>query len=314
MNFFLIQILLLTLTFLFGKVLAVSPLVQAAQDGDLKTIERLLTSDINAPMVEYSKALIESIKNNHLSVAERLLQDNRVDPSADDNYAIQWASYYGHSAIVTFLLEDPRVDPSASNNYAIRWASDNGHSAVVALLLKDNRVNPSADNNYAIEWASQNGHSAVVVLLLRNQRVRSKLLMEPKLKSKISSNPSVYLSIYARMQCKNTNIALDSFLCRGFVHSVTADRSSSNGYFKRILSNLVANFIWNKKRNSKNQRLASRLKTLWQNGFFLLAFTEIETYWNTLIWMMRRRVIDFKYHPDRMMNRIAKELEIDDSN
>jgi hypothetical protein len=82
----------------------------------------------------------EAAKNGQLVVVERLLQDKRVDPSANCNDAMRWAAGNGHLAVVERLLQDERVDPSGDNNHAVRWAAWNGQFAVVKRLLEDDRV------------------------------------------------------------------------------------------------------------------------------------------------------------------------------
>jgi hypothetical protein len=92
------------------------------------------------PSVDGNRAIRQAAWNGHLAVVERLLQDRRVDPSAKHNFAVRRAAEYGRLAVVERLLQDERVDPSANDNYAVRWAAYFGHLAVVDRLLEDDRV------------------------------------------------------------------------------------------------------------------------------------------------------------------------------
>jgi len=92
------------------------------------------------PSARKNIAVRQAAQNGHIAVVDRLLQDKRVDPSANDNYAVRFAADSGHLAVVERLLQDKRVDPSARKNYAVRQAAARGHLAVVDRLLEDDRV------------------------------------------------------------------------------------------------------------------------------------------------------------------------------
>lgn len=139
----------------------------ASQNGHADVVDRLLLD----PRVDRSVVSISGLcARGHLDIVRRLLSDPSIDPSAENNAAICKASVNGYSDLVQLLLEDGRVDPSVNNNYAIRLASEKGHVRVVECLLADSRVDPSADDNYAIRLASASGHLDVVKVLLQDPR------------------------------------------------------------------------------------------------------------------------------------------------
>lgn len=117
-------------------------LLQAAMDGDLKTVQMLLADGV----------------------------DINIKITADGGNALLIASYYGHTDIVKLLLER-EADVNVKNTdgvSALRMASQEGHTDIVKLLLERGAdVNIKSTNGVtALMKASQNGHTDIVKLLL----------------------------------------------------------------------------------------------------------------------------------------------------
>jgi ankyrin repeat protein len=143
----------------------------AAIEGDLQTLDRLLTVKHIHPGVCNNIGVIEAARNGQFHICKRLLEDSRTNPTDQRNYAIRMAVRNGHTDILRLFLEHSKADPSADNNYPIRVASLNGHLEIVKLLLKDPRVDPTVKDYYPIRYASKNRHWDVVNVLLEDSRV-----------------------------------------------------------------------------------------------------------------------------------------------
>ena len=101
-------------------------LVEAAKDGDLREVERLIEigADVNLKDEFYMTALIWAAENGHLEIAEILL-DNGADVNAQNDYhdygndygstSLIRAAHHGHVEIVQ-LLTDNGADIEAQDN------------------------------------------------------------------------------------------------------------------------------------------------------------------------------------------------------
>ncbi len=107
-----------------------SDLIDAAADGDLAEVQRLLTTGAD-PKVDDSWPLQAAAANGRLDVVKFLLPLS--EPKANDSWALRLAAHYGHLEVVKLLL--PQTDPYAKGSAALRAAAENGHSDVVKLLL-----------------------------------------------------------------------------------------------------------------------------------------------------------------------------------
>ena len=153
-------------------------LYEAAKEGDLKLVQKLLRRGVNPDDTTGSKygstALILASKKGHAAIVRALL-----DAGADVNHvnskgntALMRASRNGHVTIVEMLLA-ARANVNTVNNNgqtALMPASAKGHADVVAALLA---ANPPADANMAnkigvtaLMIASDEGHADVVSALL----------------------------------------------------------------------------------------------------------------------------------------------------
>jgi hypothetical protein len=125
-------------------------LLSAVENGHVDVVDYLICQNaMFDPSADGNRAIRQAAGNGHLAVVERLLQDVRVDPSADNNYAVRLAAVGGHVAVVKRLLQGARVDPSADDNYAVRRAAQYGHFAVVDRLLEDDRVDAAVAFRYS---------------------------------------------------------------------------------------------------------------------------------------------------------------------
>lgn len=120
-------------------------LMSAARDGDIETVEAMLSNGVN-PAANNNEAIIRASMNGHSEIVRLLLTDGRADPAARNNEAIMWSSARGHREVVRLLLADSRVDPTANNSEAIILASIFGKSEVVDALINDSRVRANYSN------------------------------------------------------------------------------------------------------------------------------------------------------------------------
>ena len=147
---------------------------EAAANGDLETVNKLLNVKHIHPGVCNNAAVILAAKNGHYHICKRLLEDCRTNPTDQRNYAIRMAVRNGHVEILKLFLDHSKADPSADNNYSIRVASFYGHVEMVKLLLKDPRVDPTVKEYYPIRYAAKNKHEEIVDVLIQDSRVNIK--------------------------------------------------------------------------------------------------------------------------------------------
>ncbi len=120
-------------------------LIQAVKDGDLLTVQNILTSGVEVNAKDY-----------------------------DGRTALGWAAYKGNTEIVKLLL-DKDADVNAKTNKgvtALMLAVENNHMEITKLLLaKDTDINAKTTDNgqtALMTAATKRGNTAIVVLLLEN--------------------------------------------------------------------------------------------------------------------------------------------------
>ena len=120
-------------------------LIQAVKDGDLQTVQDLLTDGVEVNAKDY-----------------------------DGKTALGWAAYKGHTEIVKLLLEKG-ADVNAKTNKgvtALMQAAEQNHFEITKLLLaKDADINAKTTDNgqtALMTAATKSGHTAIVGLLLKN--------------------------------------------------------------------------------------------------------------------------------------------------
>ena len=131
----------------------------ASGNGDLTSVERILSSQGCVSLADMDCALVAASRAGHLPLVERLLAAG-ANVHADGDEALLCASENGHVDVVECLLA-----AGATSNYALAVASEHGHLRVVERLL-DAGANVHALNDRALKIASSLGHLAVVNRLL----------------------------------------------------------------------------------------------------------------------------------------------------
>ena len=134
-----------------GDCAGITPLMQAAQQGNQGAVALLLTQDDidpDKPNIRGQTPLLDASRKGNEEVVRLLLARDDVNPNKP-NYHGQtplWgASCNGHEGVVRLLLARDDVNPNKSDYYgtAPLWhASNNGHEGVVRLLLTHDDVNP----------------------------------------------------------------------------------------------------------------------------------------------------------------------------
>jgi hypothetical protein len=95
--------------------------------------------------------LMNAAMNGHLAVVERLLQNPRVDPSARGTEAIIYACYVGQLAVAERLLQDSRVDPNALHRSNPHISIDIEQFSEKSLMILSNKLVFPADSPI-IRW------------------------------------------------------------------------------------------------------------------------------------------------------------------
>lgn len=142
-------------------------LIQAAKDGDLETIEELLSADaslVNEKDERDGTAWLFAIDRGHREIVDYLLEHG-ADIHArdvDGDGALHWAAYAGRAGIAARLLDLglPVDDLNQQQQTPLHYAAMRGHPEVVMLLLQG-----GAD----INRPSHTGEPAITYAVLRNQ-------------------------------------------------------------------------------------------------------------------------------------------------
>ncbi len=151
-----------------------SPLIQAAEQGDLAAVDQLLARHINPdPRTECGwTPLMKAALNGHVAVVEHLLQAGaRVDAVDRGGYtALMLAASNNHVAIVGLLLRGgAQINRQERTKgwTALIWAAKEGHLATVQTLLKQG-ADPNIrdlEGKTAADWARAGGHAEILALL-----------------------------------------------------------------------------------------------------------------------------------------------------
>ena len=156
--------------------LALIGLLEAAAEGDVKEIRRLIKNGENPNQADEGgiTALMWAADNGHSETAKVLL-DNGADPNQADKdgwTALMRAVADGHSDIAKVLLDNGATPNQANKDgiTALMDAAADGHSDTAKVLL-DNGATPNQaeeDGWTALMWAATGGHSKVAKVLLDN--------------------------------------------------------------------------------------------------------------------------------------------------
>ena len=171
------EIIKLEATITIKEEVKVKAFMQAAREGRLPVLEKLLNDgiDVNVQDADGDTALIQASWDGNPATVKFLL-DKGADVNAENNNgytALIWASFYGRTEVVKLLL-DKGADINAKDKYgytALIWASRNGHTEIVKVLLNAG-ADINAKNNAgetALMKASFYGYTEVVKLLKQHK-------------------------------------------------------------------------------------------------------------------------------------------------
>lgn len=167
----------------FDQRISVDSFIQAAEEGDLRTVSRYVDENkddpaaINVTNQDGNFALILAVRHEHIAVVRFLLTVPGIDINAANDQgqtALKRAAYNGVTEVVRLLLAMPDIAINAADiegNTALIDAAVYGHDDAqsVRLLL----AMPGIDINAvgyrrltALTWAASNGCTEVVRLLL----------------------------------------------------------------------------------------------------------------------------------------------------
>ncbi|MCU7848852.1 MAG: ankyrin repeat domain-containing protein [Candidatus Thiodiazotropha sp. (ex Lucinoma kastoroae)] len=154
--------------------LAISPLLYAAETGDLPTISRLLenSTPIDVKDACFWTPLMKAALNGHTDVVTRLLQAGAdVNQTDKGGYSsLMLAASNNHSEIIELLIAaGANINQVETTRgwTALIWAVKLGHTESVQHLL----MHPvdqdiiDFDGKQALDWAYQNQHRAIITLL-----------------------------------------------------------------------------------------------------------------------------------------------------
>ena len=127
-----------------------TPLMNAAERGDLITVQRLLADpqiDVNLTDSGGDTALCYAALSGHAGVVAALLNVDGIDVNRSAyGTPVAMAAYWGHIAVVGALLAAPGIDvhdTEFEGRTALENAIDEGHDATAALLRGHGRVTRS---------------------------------------------------------------------------------------------------------------------------------------------------------------------------
>ncbi len=147
-----------------------SPLMAAAQVGDLKTVNLLLAhnSDPNLTDTSNNSALYWAVRKGHHDVAKAIVDSSNYSPGDDANSIIALAMKRDMNDIVKAILAKG-ADPNA--NYGVipllSWAVKQNCSAGAQALIDAGADPAKADSDGAtpLDYALQAGNDAIVQIL-----------------------------------------------------------------------------------------------------------------------------------------------------
>ncbi|HBR70983.1 TPA: hypothetical protein DIC20_02615 [Candidatus Dependentiae bacterium] len=137
-------------------------LIDAAKNGDIKSVTELLDRSANIHAWR-DRTLRKATKNGHTEVV-KLLLDCKANIHADHDAPLRWAAKNGHTDTVRLLL-DRGANIHARDDHALRLAALYGHTDTARLLL-DRGANIHALDDHALRWAAEYGHTDTARLLL----------------------------------------------------------------------------------------------------------------------------------------------------
>jgi len=154
--------------------LAISPLLYAAETGDLPTISRLIehSTTIDVKDACFWTPLMKAALNGHTEVVSRLLQAGAdVNQTDKGGYSsLMLAASNNHPEIIELLIAagaNTNQVETTKGWTALIWASKLGHTESVQHLLMHpvDQEMKDFDGKRALDWAYQNQHQAIIALL-----------------------------------------------------------------------------------------------------------------------------------------------------
>lgn len=151
--------------------------IDAARDGDLPTVRRLITEGVNVNARGFFKvtALMNAITGGHENVVRFLLEQPTLELNALNSggtSALMIAARLGNVKAVQLLLTDARTDPNLLGKWggtAMINAAGFGQMAAVKELLKVENISLEAtytDKKYSpLTLARHNGYEDIAKIL-----------------------------------------------------------------------------------------------------------------------------------------------------
>jgi ankyrin repeat protein len=152
----------------------VSPLITAAEIGDIGRLETLLSEQAEVDCRDSCKwtPLMKAALNGHQAVTDRLLSAGAgIDLTDNGGYsALMLAASNNHFLLVDRLLEEganPNMQEMTRGWTALIWAAKRGHRESVERLLQAGAAPDIRDfeGRSAADWARQNDHQLIARLL-----------------------------------------------------------------------------------------------------------------------------------------------------
>ena len=135
-------IFIMCLALLVSFTGCVSPLISAANKGDVQTVRRLLDTGANVHEkdIQGRTPLMRATENGHTHVVKTLLERgaNPNQTSASGTPPLWWAAWKGHIEIARLLL-DAGARPDIidrDGDTALKEAAENCHTEIVRILLE----------------------------------------------------------------------------------------------------------------------------------------------------------------------------------